>query len=96
MTTLLFTDLSIALSLVMLWMWQDARERGVSVIPYVLLTFGLALIIEGTFRNFFGSSQFIREENHSDTPMRLGGRHCLPGRSPRPRTRCPLSGRKRP
>ena len=43
-TTLLFTDLSIALSLVMLWMWQDARERGVSVIPYVLLTFGLGSV----------------------------------------------------
>jgi hypothetical protein len=43
-TALLFTDLSIALSLVMLWMWQDARDRGVTAIPYVLLTFALGSV----------------------------------------------------
>ena len=31
-------DLVIALSLVSLWMWQDARDRGVSAMPYLLLT----------------------------------------------------------
>jgi len=31
-------DLVIALSLVTIWLWQDARERGVSPIPYVVLT----------------------------------------------------------
>src|ERR1700738_3690202 len=37
----------------------------------LLLTFGLALIIEGTFRNFFGSSRFP-----SSVPFQLtGGRH---------------------
>ena len=43
-TMLLFADLSIALSLVMLWMWRDARDRGVSVVPYVLLTLGLGSV----------------------------------------------------
>ena len=37
-TVTAFADLVIALSLVVLWMWQDARERGVSVAPYVVLT----------------------------------------------------------
>jgi hypothetical protein len=37
----LFADLVIALSLVMAWMWQDARQRGISPIPYVLLTLAL-------------------------------------------------------
>jgi hypothetical protein len=33
-----FVDLVIALSLIMLWMWNDARERGISPIPYLALT----------------------------------------------------------
>jgi hypothetical protein len=33
-----FADLVIALSLVSVWMWQDARDRGVSAVPYMLLT----------------------------------------------------------
>ena len=37
-TTTAFVDLVIALSLVVVWMWQDARDRGVSPLPYVLLT----------------------------------------------------------
>lgn len=40
----LFVDLCIALSLVMAWMWQDARARGVSPIPYVVLTLGLGSV----------------------------------------------------
>jgi len=39
-----FADLVIALSLIIAWMWQDARERGVSVIPYVLLTLGFGSV----------------------------------------------------
>jgi hypothetical protein len=31
-------DLSIALSLILVWMWRDARERGASFWPYALLT----------------------------------------------------------
>lgn len=37
-TLLLLTDLTIALSLVLTWLWQDARDRGVSPLPYVALT----------------------------------------------------------
>lgn len=34
----LFVDLVIALSVVMAWMWRDARERGVSAAPYIVAT----------------------------------------------------------
>ena len=43
-TTLIMVDLTIALSLVMAWMWQDARQQGVSPIPYVLLTLGFGSV----------------------------------------------------
>jgi len=43
-TAVAFTDLCIALGLVMLWMWQDARARGTSVLPYVILTVGLGSV----------------------------------------------------
>jgi hypothetical protein len=31
-------DLTIALTLVTVWMWRDARRRGVSLMPYLALT----------------------------------------------------------
>ena len=37
-TVTALADLVIALSLVLVWMWQDARERGTSLAPYVVLT----------------------------------------------------------
>jgi len=37
-------DLVIALSLVMAWMWRDARERGVSAAPYIVATFLLGSV----------------------------------------------------
>lgn len=37
-TLLLGTDLMIALSLVVVWMWRDARDRGISPLPYIALT----------------------------------------------------------
>lgn len=43
-TILLFTDLLIALSLVMVWMWQDARRHDIAPLPYVLLTLGLGSV----------------------------------------------------
>ena len=43
-TVAVFVDLTIALSLVLLWMWQDARERGVSTLPYIVLTFVLGSV----------------------------------------------------
>jgi hypothetical protein len=37
-TITLFADASIALGLITMWMWQDARARGRSWLPYALLT----------------------------------------------------------
>lgn len=37
-TALVFADLAIALSLVLIWMLGDSRERGLSFLPYALLT----------------------------------------------------------
>jgi hypothetical protein len=34
----LFADLCIALSMVAVWMWRDARDRGLSPVPYLVLT----------------------------------------------------------
>lgn len=36
-----FVDLLIALTLVVVWMVRDARARGISPVPYVLLTLAL-------------------------------------------------------
>lgn len=43
-TITLTVDLLIALSLVAAWMWQDARRRGVTPLPYLLVTFTLGSI----------------------------------------------------
>ena len=40
-TATAFADLLIALSLIVVWMVRDARARGVSPVPYVLLTLAL-------------------------------------------------------
>jgi hypothetical protein len=39
-----FTDLVIALSLVLFWMWDDARERSLPFWPYALVTFALGSV----------------------------------------------------
>jgi len=39
-----FTDLVIALTLAMLWMHSDSRERGLPLWPYLLLTFVLGSV----------------------------------------------------
>lgn len=39
-----FTDLVIALTLTMLWMSSDARERGLPFWPYVILTLALGSV----------------------------------------------------
>ncbi|MGH7899880.1 MAG: DUF2834 domain-containing protein [Candidatus Binatia bacterium] len=41
---LAMVDLTIALSLILIWLWQDAGRRGISPIPYVLLTLGLGSV----------------------------------------------------
>ena len=37
-------DLTIALGLVTVWMWRDARRRGVTLLPYLALTATLGSI----------------------------------------------------
>jgi len=37
-TVALLVDLTIALSLVAVWMWNDAKARGISALPYLGLT----------------------------------------------------------
>jgi hypothetical protein len=37
-TITLLVDLVISLSLVMAWMWRDARDRGRAFLPYAILT----------------------------------------------------------
>jgi hypothetical protein len=43
-TVLASADLTIALGLVTVWMWQDARDRGTSIVPYVVLTLALGSV----------------------------------------------------
>ncbi len=40
----IFVDLIIALSFVMSWMWRDAKSRGISPVPYVVMTLLLGSI----------------------------------------------------
>lgn len=37
-------DLSIALGIILVWMWQDAKHRGVSILPHILLTLTLGSV----------------------------------------------------
>ena len=37
-------DLSIALSLILWWMYKDAKIQGISLVPYVLLTLTLGSV----------------------------------------------------
>jgi len=40
----IFVDLCLALAMVSVWMWQDARTRGVSALPYLVVTLFLGSI----------------------------------------------------
>jgi hypothetical protein len=43
-TVLAFVDLTIALSLIVVWMWNDAKDRGISALPYLAITLVLGSI----------------------------------------------------
>jgi flagellar biogenesis protein FliO len=43
-TIQVFLDLTIALSLVIVWMWQDAQKQDIAPLPYALLTLTLGSI----------------------------------------------------
>jgi hypothetical protein len=59
--TALFVDLCIALSLITVWLWRDARSCGMSPIPYVLLTlsFGSAGPLLYLIRRFGDQRQAV-------------------------------------
>lgn len=39
-----FVDLCIALTMVMTWMWRDAKSNGMSPVPYIALTLTLGSV----------------------------------------------------
>jgi len=43
-TVAVLVDLTIALSLVAIWMWSDAQKRGISALPYLAITLVLGSI----------------------------------------------------
>ena len=43
-TMLVMVDLTIALGFVTVWMWRDARRRGVSLVPFLALTAALGSV----------------------------------------------------
>jgi hypothetical protein len=43
-TVTAFVDLTIALCLILVWVWQDARKQGISPLPYIVLTFALGSV----------------------------------------------------
>jgi hypothetical protein len=54
-----FVDLVIALSLITVWMWRDARAQGISPIPYALLTLALGSVgpLAYLIRRFAGAGE---------------------------------------
>lgn len=58
-----FADLVIALTLTLLWMWSDARERGLPIWPYAVLTLTLGSV--GTL------SYLIHRELRARAPRRV-------------------------
>jgi hypothetical protein len=59
-TALVLVDLVIALSLVLLWMRGDARERGMAFLPYALLTLAFGSVGPLLY--------LIRRESHGALP----------------------------
>jgi hypothetical protein len=43
-TAQIFVDLCIALTLILFWMWEDARRHAISPLPFALLTLALGSI----------------------------------------------------
>src|SRR5262245_6496359 len=43
-TVLALVDLTISLSLIVVWMWNDAKDRGISALPYAVVTMFLGSI----------------------------------------------------
>ena len=64
-TITLFVDLTIALTMVMIWMWRDASARGASALPYVLLTLTLGSV---------GPLLYLLMRRDADVPASAGMR----------------------
>jgi hypothetical protein len=62
---LLLADLTIALSLVLAWMFRDARERGMAFLPYALLTLAFGSVGPLLY--------LIRREGHVPVTARVAG-----------------------
>jgi hypothetical protein len=65
----IFVDLCIALSLVMVWMYRDARQRGESALPYIVATLLLGSVGPLAY--------LIRRESAAataSTPLRVSSR----------------------
>jgi hypothetical protein len=64
-TTLLLADLTISLGLIIAWMYGDARERGISFLPYALLT--------AAFGSVGSLLYLIRREGRAPASERVAG-----------------------
>jgi fatty acid desaturase len=67
-TTAAFVDLTIALSLIAYWMWQDARKRGGAFLPYFLLTITFGSV--GPLLYLIRCTGSEATQSHSLTPQR--------------------------
>ena len=68
-TLQVLADLTIALSLVSLWIWQDARSRGESGLPWIVLTAFLGSLVPLVY--------LIRREGRTRTVVRPHGAQAL-------------------
>ena len=64
-TVVALVDLTIALSLIAVWMWDDAKARGISAWPYLLLTLAFGSV--GPLLYLFRTSR----QSEAVAPVRL-------------------------
>lgn len=67
-TTAAFVDLTIALSLITVWMWQDARKRGSAFLSYFLLTLTFGSV--GPLLYLIRRARSEATQSHALTPQR--------------------------
>ena len=77
-TIALTVDLTIALSLIGVWMWNDARDRGISPLPYLGLT-----LITGSVGPLLYLLRTSRRTEPAATRVRLMTRPQRPARAPK-------------
>jgi Terpene cyclase DEP1 len=67
-TIAVFVDLTIALSLIAYWMWQDTRKRGTAFLPYFLLTLTFGSV--GPLLYLIRRTGSETPQSHALTPQR--------------------------